>query len=176
MDFVTLKELAQEFGLDRSNVRKYVLSAGFEPVRVRTPESRGQLTLALTVEDAETVRDLRDKEGFIKSQVVDENGDGYIYVIQLVPELKPERIKLGYTKNIQSRLKAHKTTAPTAKILKEYPCKRTWEPAAISVVTKDGCILIGGEVYDCTSLDTIMNRCDAFFMLMPQVDKKGDEK
>jgi len=176
MDCVTLKELAQEFGLDRSNVRRYVLGAGFEPVRVRTPESRGQLTLALTMEDAEAVRELRNREGFIKSQIVDENGDGYFYIIQLIPELKSERIKLGYTKNVRARLKAHQTTAPTARMLKAYPCKRTWEPAAISVVTKEGCTLIGGEVYDCTSLDAITNRCDTFFALMPQIDKGENEK
>ena len=93
---------------------------------------------------------------------------GRFYIIQLVPDIKPERVKLGYSDNIEKRLKTHRTTAPTAKLLKSYPCKRTWEPVVIGLVTH-GCQDVGGEVFDCDSLCAIVERCNGVFRLMPTI-------
>jgi hypothetical protein len=38
-EFVSLKQLAGELGLDRSNTRKYVLKSGVRPHKRRTPDS-----------------------------------------------------------------------------------------------------------------------------------------
>jgi hypothetical protein len=56
-EFVSLKQLAIELGLDRSNARKYVLKNGIRPHKRRTPDSGGQQTLALTVEEATQIRE-----------------------------------------------------------------------------------------------------------------------
>jgi hypothetical protein len=61
---VTVAELALEFGMDRSNCRKWLLKKGFEPVRIRTKDSGHQLCLALTPEDAEHARALRLADGY----------------------------------------------------------------------------------------------------------------
>ena len=165
-DYISLKQLAQELGLDRSNMRKYVLSKGLSPLRVRTPESKGQLTLALTLEDADSIRDWRAKEGFC-SNVPVENGDGFFYVIQLIPEFDPLRVKLGFTNNVDARLRSHRTAAPTAQVVKFWPCKRSWENAAIASITRLGCTLVANEVYSCADLNNLVERADAFFDLMP---------
>lgn len=166
IEYITLKDLATELGLDRSNTRKYVLQAGFSPLKVRTPESRGQLTLALSTADAEAVRELRQREGFISQQAVD-NGAGQFYVIQLVPDLDVNRVKLGFAGNVAARLQAHRTSAPTAELVKAWPCKRSWERAAIDCVTQDGCTLIANEVFTCNTLEVLIERGDAFFAIMP---------
>lgn len=167
-EFVTLKNLAQEMGLDRSNMRKYVINAGFVPARIRTPESRGQLTLALTSADADAIRNLRDREGYLKIKAVSEkNGKGWFYIIQLVPKLKPERVKLGFTSNLDSRLSAHQTAAPTARIVGNWPCRKAWEIAAIDSITREGCQSLSNEVVDCNSLDELLDRAQEFFDQMP---------
>ena len=56
MQHITLKELAQELSMDRSNLRKYVVAEGIPTFEVRNLVSRGQKTLALTPEDADKVR------------------------------------------------------------------------------------------------------------------------
>src|SRR6516162_7596309 len=55
-EFISLKQLAMELGMDRSNTRKYVLKSGIRPHKRRTPDSGRQLTLALTVEEATQIR------------------------------------------------------------------------------------------------------------------------
>ena len=62
--FVTLKDISERLRLDRSNVRRIVLKYGFNPSRIRTEESRHQLTLALTEAEAEEFYLKRKREGF----------------------------------------------------------------------------------------------------------------
>ena len=56
MEYVSLKELAQELSMDRSNLRKYVVAEGIPTFEVRNFASRGQKTLAVTFDNADRVR------------------------------------------------------------------------------------------------------------------------
>ena len=56
MKHITLKELAEELSMDRSNLRKYVVAAGISTFTVRKLSGRGQRMLALVPEDADRVR------------------------------------------------------------------------------------------------------------------------
>ena len=42
---------------------------------------------------------------------------GYFYLIQLIPEAMPNRVKIGFADNVERRLVEHQTAAPTAKLL-----------------------------------------------------------
>ena len=95
-EYITLRELADEFGLDRSHTRKYVLKLGFSPIRIRTQDSKNQLTLAVTIEDAEAIREIRASQGYGSSGKPADNSKGYFYIIQVIPEFAPTRIKLGF--------------------------------------------------------------------------------
>lgn len=64
-EFVSLKQLAAEIGMDRSHARRYVLRLGITPHKRRTPDSANQLTLALTQEEANRVRSQRREQGFV---------------------------------------------------------------------------------------------------------------
>jgi len=168
IQYVTLKKLAQEFGMDKGNLRKYVRRMGFDPVKIRTAESRRQLTSALTESDAEAVRELRESQGFITTVPISD-GDGSFYVAQIVPDLDPSRIKLGFARDADARLRAHKTSAPTARLLKVWPCKRVWERAAIDCAASHSCAPISNEVFSCQDLESLLGACDDFFGLMPQL-------
>lgn len=173
-EYILLTELAQEFGLDKSFIRRYVLKNGFTPVKIRTPHSRGQLSLALPKEDAENIRELRQSQGFIlpdqknnKKQIVINVTNGFFYIIQIIPEFNPNRVKLGFASDVNARLNAHKTSAPTASLIKSWLCKRYWEQVAIDSITRIECKIIANEVFECDNIESLINRADNFFNIMP---------
>jgi hypothetical protein len=71
--------------------------------------------------------------------------------------------------DVNRRLASYRTISPTATILKTWPCRASWEQTAIDSLTVEHCTLISGEVYQCTSLDGLLQRGDAFFSCMPKV-------
>ena len=65
IEYVSLKQLAETLGMDRSHTRRYVLGLGYHPHKRRTPESHNQLTLALPKSEADAVVAARREQGFI---------------------------------------------------------------------------------------------------------------
>jgi len=171
---VSLKALAAELGMDRSHARRYVLNLGITPTKRRTPESGGQLALTVSASEAALIRRTRDEQGFSATQRPVENEIGYFYFIQLVPEFDPRRIKLGFADSVQSRLQQHRTSAPTAKLLKSWPCRRSWERTAIDAVAAAGGTLILNEVFEFLDLDASIQRADQFFSLLPKPSSRHE--
>jgi hypothetical protein len=130
------------------------------------------MVLALTTEEAEQVYEQRQRQGFLAgpSPVVT-SGVGAFYVVQLVPDLDPLRVKLGFATDVQERLAAHRTVAPTAKLIGSWPCRPSWERAAIDSITRQGCRPIGPEVFVCDDIDALLTRAEAFFAIMPSVQQ-----
>ncbi len=164
--FVPLKHLADEFGMDRSHARRYVIKLGLTPHRRRTASSGGQLTLALTSGEAEMVRARRREEGFLGSSKPVETGVGVFYVIQLVPDLDSKHFKLGFAEDVSTRLAQHRTAAPTARVVKSWPRKRSWESTVMDALSAVGCRLILNEVFECDDLDALLKHGDALFALL----------
>lgn len=171
-EYVLIKELAAEMGMDRSHARRYVLNLGVEPVKRRTPESRGQATLTVTADEADFIRRTRKEQGFLGSDQVFSTEAGLFYAIQLVPELDPNRVKLGFADSVETRLAQHRTSAPTAKLLKAWPCKRSWERTAMDALAAIGGRLILNEVFEFSDIDAVIKRADEFFALLPDPAKK----
>lgn len=170
-EFVTLAALADEIGMDRSHLRKYVIKNDFELFKVRTPESLGQKTLALSPEDADTIKEMRLKEGYVFgengiSPVVNTGERGVFYLLLLIPEFSQTRIKIGFAGDLSDRLAAHRTTCPTLTVLKSWSCKRSWEKTVIDCASVD-CQQVGQEVFDCPDTNALISRLDALFALMP---------
>ena len=169
--YVLMKDLAREIGLNRSTARKYILKSKIPMVRVRIPSAKAQgPSLALTQENADAVRQLRKQQGYgsepspIPSAY---SQGGYFYIIQLIPELSPGRVKLGFASDVSARLCDHRTAAPTAVLLKSYPCLRTWELPAIASIARVGCVALSNEAYDCDNIEKLQHRADRFFEIMP---------
>ncbi len=163
--------IAQEWGIDKSTARKYVKRHGFEFLRVRGDDRTHQLVLGLPTTEAELVREARSREGYSSQNGNDsrpvENGIGVLYLVQIMPDADSSRIKLGYASDANRRLASYRTVSPTAAIVKTWPCRATWERAAIDSLTTENCTLIGGEVYTCTDIDRLIQRGDTFFSCMP---------
>ena len=64
---MTLGEMAKYFGIDKSNVRKYLKKKGFNFTVVRQKERGNQKELALSTGDYKKAADLRMKDGFTMS-------------------------------------------------------------------------------------------------------------
>jgi hypothetical protein len=172
-DFVSLKQLAQELGMDRSHARRYVLRHGITPHKRRTQDSQNQLTLAVSNDEAQSIIAKRREEGFLGSTKPVAKDVGVFYVIRLVPELDPRRIKLGFADDLGSRLAQHRTAAPTAVVVKSWPCKRAWEGTLMDCLTGVGCRLILNEVFECDDVDALVARGDSLFELLPTPEAKA---
>jgi hypothetical protein len=170
--FVSLKQLAVELGMDRSHARRYVLRLGIEPHRVRTPDSQNQLTLAVTMRQADMIRAKRQEAGFLGEMKPITGEAGVFYVIRLVPELDPSRIKLGFADDLASRLAQHRTAAPTAAVVKSWPCRRHWEGTVMDCLVHVQCRLILNEVFECGDVEALVSRGDSFFGLLPDPARK----
>ena len=167
MAYVSLKHLAEQMGLDRSNARKYVLKIGIKPKKRRTADSGGQLALTVTEREAERVLEHRKQMGFSSSEKSVDTDTGVFYVIQLVPELDPKRIKLGFANDLADRLSQHRTAAPTAKTLKSWPCRRSWEGTVMDCLAAVSCQHVLNEVFECDDVEALLAKGDALFGLLP---------
>jgi hypothetical protein len=172
-DYLSIKDLAKRLGMDRSHARRYVMRLGYSFHKRRTQESGRQLTLCVTSAEAEEIASIRANKGFTASTVAAVSDVGVFYVIQLVPDLDPKRLKLGFAENLEQRLSQHRTAAPTARVLHAWPCKRPWELTAIDALTREGCRLILSEVYECDEPLTLITRGDAFFSMLPAPDARA---
>jgi len=170
--YISIRQLGEKLGLDPSNARKYVLKLGYKPVMRRTPESRGQKALTVTLKEADAIVKRRLEEGFLRSGKPVETEFGFFYVIQLVPELDPRRIKLGFAVNVSERLSEHRTASPTAKIKAKWPCRRSWERTVIDCLVASSCKLISHEVYECSDLEGLIKKGNTFFEVLPSPDFK----
>ena len=99
---------------------------------------------------------------------------GYMYLVQLDPEHYAERVKLGYTVNVESRLADYRTSNPNAAMIAKWACKRAWERAAIDAITNHPSVVhVGGEVYDASALDVLSERANAFFAMLPSQEESS---
>lgn len=179
-DFVSIAEIERVFGLDRSNTRKALLKIcerlGIVTHQRRTPSTRGQRTLCVTRPEWEKILAHRSQvQGFGIGEAASSarpvaSGIGVFYVLQMVPELDPNRVKLGYTESTEARFADHRTASPTAKFVKKWPCKSIWERAAMDSATRIGTSLIANEVFVVEDLTDLIDCLDQFFALMPEPD------
>lgn len=172
-DLVSISEVAKRLAVDISTarrlVRRYAADLGLAPTKGK------QNVIYLTSEDAERLiafyetkasRPLGDSESERAFQRF-----GHFYVVQLVPEALPRRVKIGYTDNLDNRLAEHRCAAPTARLVKSWPCKRSWDYAAMDSITRVGCTLVLNEVYE-GDVQGFVERAEAFFSQMPNSEEE----
>ena len=168
---VPLRLLAQELHVDRSHFKRYVERLGINPHKRHTLDSGNKLVVTVTTEEADRIRAARREQGYKFGTGEVDEGVGAFYVVQLVPELDLNRVKLGFADDAGARLAQHRTAAPTAKLLKTWPCKRSWEFTVIDALSTAGCKLILNEVYECCDLPRLLAHGDQLFSLLPDPRK-----
>lgn len=148
MEFMTFREVADQIGVAIDTVRRTVRRLDLTVRKERTPTSKGATVHCLSIDDANQLI-----SHFETRDTPDSNADssaldrfGYFYIIQLIPEAMPNRVKIGYTDNLETRLREHQCAAPTAKYLGHWKCKRSWDQAAMDSITREDCHLVMNEV------------------------------
>lgn len=180
-EFLTLDQVAERIGVEITTVRRAArqihADGGLEILKGKVP---GRSRSALCVSDLHAqvlVDHFHNKQSnpglYAATQGVNStfNGYGYFYLIQLIPEILPDRVKIGYTDNMDNRLKEHQTAAPTARLVKSWRCKRAWDQAAMDSITSNGCHLVMNEVYE-GNVQGFVDRGDRFFAVMPTEETK----
>ena len=175
-DYVSFYELAKRLGVSYDTVRRSIVKFGDElgiaVKKMKIPGSKGALTQCISGEDANTLvaffenKSKSDQIGDSDENDISFRRFGYFYIIQIVPELMPNRVKIGYTDNLDQRLREHQTSAPTARFVKHWECKRSWDQAVMDSITREGCALVMNEVYE-GDVKSFVSRTDALFAMLP---------
>lgn len=169
-EFMSLADLSEKLRMDRSHARRWIAKIGYTFHKRRTANSGNQQTLCVSTAEANEIINKRKGEGFIGNVKANSSNSGFFYVIQIVPELDQKRLKLGFAESLEERMTQHRTMAPTALVLRFWPCKRVWEQTVMDALTKIDCHLINNEVFECFDINALIARGNAFFDLLPQPD------
>ena len=174
-EMLGLGEIAKRLNLEVTAVRRLIAREG-DALGIKTIRGKG-LKLFLSSEDAETLIASYEARRGPTQGTTEEAATfdryGFFYIIQLVPEALPNRVKIGFADSVERRLTEHHTAAPTARVLKAWPCKRSWDYAAMDSITRDGCKLVLNEVFE-GDIDGFIERGDSFFAVMPKPDSEKE--
>lgn len=174
-EMIGIPEIARRLGVDITTVRRLIAR---ETESLQLTLHRGKADrLLLSKDDADRLTASYEARRGPVAEVGDDSAKfdryGYFYVIQLVPEALPNRVKIGFADNVDKRLAEHRTAAPTAKLLKAWPCKRSWDYAAMDSVAREGCKLVLNEVFE-GDVQGFIDRGDRFFSVMPSPDSERE--
>lgn len=99
---------------------------------------------------------------------------GLFYVVQLAPDVAPQRLKLGFATSIDSRVKGYRTLSPNCLVLGTWECERQDEQEAIRAITQSTrAARVGGEVYDCSDPHAVLRTADAHFAQLAETRRAG---
>ena len=179
-DPVSVIDAAAQLGLGKQAVFKILKRLGVETFKQRHSAHGGQAISYISRSDFDRLRhDIESRDAAASNTADESNGNiaysetGVFYLIQLEPDHDPGRFKVGFAINMSERLRKHRCAAPFAAVMKTWPCKRTWERAAIDCVTVD-CEPLHTEVFRCEDLDSVIKKCDQFFEVMPLCESACD--
>ena len=170
-DRVAIVDLADDLGEHKAWLFKIAKSLKINKIMRRDLDRSGQSVATVSLADAEAIRRVvQEKRQDARPGKGDEDDRdmalGHFYVIRLEPELDPGRIKLGFTTELEGRIRKHRTVAPFAIYEKSWPCRRSWERTAMDGATFD-LEKLHVEVFRAESLDAVIARIDKFFDSMP---------
>lgn len=159
-DWNSLGDLANELKMHKANVHKLVKKLGIGTRLVRDPKKKNQKIAVIDADGVQKLRSYRSEFG----EVITKPVSGVFYLIQLIPEVLPERIKMGYTTELTTRLRDFRTTCPGLSVTKTWPCPVPGiEVTAILVAITKRDKRLSSEVFDVENLDKTTARLDRLF-------------
>ena len=174
-DMVGLAEIASKLSVDHRTVRRLIARES-ETLKIKLHRGKGDKVLLARDDADRLIASYLARRG-PQSDSPEEKSKfdrfGYFYIIRLIPEALPNRVKIGFADNVDQRLSEHRTAAPTATLLKAWPCKRSWDYAVMDSITREGCKLVLNEVFE-GDVDGFLRRAEAFFSLMPNPDTERE--
>ena len=173
-EFISLIDIAERHGRHPKAIHKLVKRLGIAVEKMVGVGTKGQKASHICTRDYERHkgRFAKDRSEFRSGKarrtpdVDSATNQGRFYLMVTEPTLEPNRFKVGYSTNVEERLRKHKTSAPHTKLIKEWPCREHWEKTAIDCVTV-GTKQLGREVFLAKDLQVVVKLADGFFELMP---------
>lgn len=175
---IAIVDLADDLQVRKQRIFKILSRLGIRPTQ-RRDSSRGNQNVATVSQTEEAAIRSEIKKspesagtgtarpgGFAPFATDDV---GFFYLVQLEPEHDSGRFKLGFTMDLDGRLQKHRCSAPFAKYVKSWPCRRVWERAAIDCLA-NGCEQVHTEIFRATSLERVTALAQAFFAMMPNLE------
>ena len=94
--------------------------------------------------------------------------EGIFYFLRILPDVRPNRIKLGYTTNLMLRIAKHRKTCPSLEILGHWKYLKGSEQFIINVISNSPDIVhVGHGVFDIPDVDAALKRASTFFDMLP---------
>jgi hypothetical protein len=167
---VYLTHLAAELGYTKAAFHRVVRRAGIEPRQVPSDFSRGQRTLAITAEEADRLRATGRGSKLGTTERVSRDPDEGVFYALVLDAIRPGRVKLGFTSDLEQRLANYRTSSPEVQVLFAIPCRRGWEATTMAALTNvDECRQVGQEVFDYANLDVLADRACSWFAMLPEI-------
>src|SRR5437867_39170 len=164
---IAIVDLADELQVRKQRIFKLLGRLNIHPTQRREPERGGQNVATVSVQEAAAIRKELTKSADLAGGTLQATGGavpvsfsddiGFFYLLQLEPDHDPDRFKVGFTTELDGRLQKHRCSAPFAKYVKSWPCRRVWERAAIDCVTSES-EQLHTEVFRVTSVDTVISK------------------
>jgi hypothetical protein len=161
-DTVAVVSLLEQYNTDWRVIKRWAKKNGKKFYQVRSElGGRGKYSL------------LKSDVVELERHLIQMKDDGFFYVIQPVPELNPNRLKLGFSKKTDRRLREHKCVCPNAILVKRWKCRKTDEANIRNYATQQGCQQLftninnkrcATEVFDCEDMQLVLSRIDQFFV------------
>lgn len=180
---IAIVDLADDLQVRKQRIFKILPRLGIRPTQRRDASRRNQNVATVSQVEATAIRSEVENAAGTSSGSRSTVGNtavfysddvGFFYLIQLEPEHDAGRFKLGFTMDLDGRLQKHRCSAPFAKYIGTWPCKRAWERAAIDCVT-NGCEQLHTEVFRAASLELINAHSKSFFGMMPKLDEDSGD-
>ena len=121
---IAVAELADELGTYKQTIFKIAKRLDIQPVKRREPTRGNQLIALVSEADATAIRDAFAQGRRIGIQSTSDMAEfapdeGWFYLIQLEPEHDPGRFKVGFTTDLDGRLRHHRCSAPIRRVQKD---------------------------------------------------------
>ena len=178
---IAIADLADDLQVRKQRIFKILPRLGIRPTQ-RREASRGNQNVATVSQiEANAIRveiektsawTASDSSATGTTAALSADDVGFFYLIQLEPEHDSGRFKVGFTMDLDGRLQKHRCSAPYARYVRSWACKRVWERAAIDCST-DKCEQLHTEVFRARSLSVVEERANAFFAVMPTPTPDG---
>ena len=154
-EFYNLRQIAKDLGVTYQTVKSRT-----EQLEIEVVQTQNEKNMYLSSIRAADLAKLKDS---LTNKSHSENG--FFYMIALIPEYNRGRIKVGFASNVEERLGNHRTAAPTAELVRCWPCKRAFEKTIIAALSSLG-KQVRNEVYDFPNVDLIVAKAETLFSLL----------
>jgi hypothetical protein len=94
---------------------------------------------------------------------------GFLYMMQLIPEYNPNRIKFGFAYNVERRFYDYKISCPNVTLIAKWECVRHMERESIRQITKSiKCSSLSFELFECDDFRDLLNSANNYFQIDDQ--------